>query len=146
METTIREYQPTDKNAVIDLIRQNTPAYFAQEEEADFSNYLDSEGNVLIDGLFKELVLRILEHQAHLKAHLANFLGPFPNVRPIQQDLPVRGTQQPIQMLDKGRFSRPGVADDAQKLPGHDLQVHVINGFVLKRCPRTVGVRESLYF
>ena len=43
METTIREYQPTDKNAVIDLIRQNTPAYFAPKEEADFSNYLDSE-------------------------------------------------------------------------------------------------------
>ena len=41
--TTIREYQPTDKNAVIDLIRQNTPAYFAPKEEADFSNYLDSE-------------------------------------------------------------------------------------------------------
>ena len=39
--TTIREYQPTDKNAVIDLIRQNTPAYFAPKEEADFSNYLD---------------------------------------------------------------------------------------------------------
>ena len=33
--TTIREYQPTDKNAVIDLIRQNTPAYFAPKEEAD---------------------------------------------------------------------------------------------------------------
>lgn len=41
--TTIREYQPTDKNVVIDLIRQNTPAYFAPEEEVDFSNYLDSE-------------------------------------------------------------------------------------------------------
>ena len=43
METTIREYQPTDKNAVIDLIRRNTPAYFAPEEETDFSNYLDNE-------------------------------------------------------------------------------------------------------
>ena len=41
--TVIREYRKTDKNAVIDLIRQNTPEYFALEEEADFSNYLDSE-------------------------------------------------------------------------------------------------------
>ena len=41
--TVIREYRETDKNAVIDLIRQNTPEYFALEEEADFSNYLDSE-------------------------------------------------------------------------------------------------------
>ena len=27
--TVIREYRKTDKNAVIDLIRQNTPEYFA---------------------------------------------------------------------------------------------------------------------
>ena len=27
--TVIREYRETDKNAVIDLIRQNTPEYFA---------------------------------------------------------------------------------------------------------------------
>lgn len=39
----IREYQPTDKNAVMDLIRRNTPEYFAPEEEADLSNYLDNE-------------------------------------------------------------------------------------------------------
>lgn len=40
---TIREYQPSDKNAVMNLIRQNTPKYFAPEEEADLSIYLDSE-------------------------------------------------------------------------------------------------------
>ena len=40
---TIREYQQTDKNAVIDLIRQNTPEYFAPKEEADLSYYLDNE-------------------------------------------------------------------------------------------------------
>lgn len=39
----IREYQQTDKNAVIDLIRQNTPEYFAPKEEADLSYYLDNE-------------------------------------------------------------------------------------------------------
>ena len=38
----IREYQQADKNAVMDLIRQNIPEYFAPEEEADFSSYLDS--------------------------------------------------------------------------------------------------------
>lgn len=40
---TIREYCPTDKNAVIDLIRQNIPNYFAVEEEADLNKYLDEE-------------------------------------------------------------------------------------------------------
>ena len=57
METTIREYQPTDKNAVIDLIRQNTPAYFAQEEEADFSNYLDSERELYFVLLFNNEIV-----------------------------------------------------------------------------------------
>ena len=51
--TTIREYQPTDKNAVIDLIRQNTPAYFAPKEEADFSNYLEYQGKSLGAQLLK---------------------------------------------------------------------------------------------
>lgn len=57
METTIREYQPTDKNAVIDLIRQNTPAYFAQEEETDFSNYLDSERELYFVLLFNNEIV-----------------------------------------------------------------------------------------
>lgn len=57
METTIREYQPTDKNAVIDLIRQNTPAYFAQEEETDFSNYLDSERELYFVLLFNNKIV-----------------------------------------------------------------------------------------
>ena len=47
--TVIREYRETDKNAVIDLIRQNTPEYFALEEEADFSNYLDSERELYLN-------------------------------------------------------------------------------------------------
>lgn len=40
---TIREYMPENKEAVMDLIRLNTPAYFAPEEEEDFSRYLDNE-------------------------------------------------------------------------------------------------------
>ena len=39
----IREYEPADKEAVMDLIRANTPEYFAPEEEADLSRYLDCE-------------------------------------------------------------------------------------------------------
>jgi len=53
----IREYQQADKNAVMDLIRQNTPEYFAPEEEADLSSYLDSERELYYVLLFKnELV------------------------------------------------------------------------------------------
>jgi ribosomal-protein-alanine N-acetyltransferase len=39
----IRNYKPTDKSALLQIIRDNTPAYFAPEEEHDFSNYLDNE-------------------------------------------------------------------------------------------------------
>ena len=38
----IREYVPSDKEAVLKLIRLNTPQYFAEEEEVDLSNYLDN--------------------------------------------------------------------------------------------------------
>lgn len=39
----IRAYQTADKEAVINLIRLNTPAYFARGEEAELSRYLESE-------------------------------------------------------------------------------------------------------
>lgn len=39
----IREYQPSDKEALLELIRLNTPNYFATEEEIGFSKYLDEE-------------------------------------------------------------------------------------------------------
>lgn len=37
----IREYSPSDKTAVINFLRLNTPKYFAPDEEQDFSEYLD---------------------------------------------------------------------------------------------------------
>ena len=40
---TIREYEPTDKDAVINLIRLNIPKYFAPTEETDLNYYLDHE-------------------------------------------------------------------------------------------------------
>lgn len=50
----IREYQPSDKEALLELIRLNTPKYFAIEEEVGFSEYLDKEVELyyilLVDG------------------------------------------------------------------------------------------------
>jgi [ribosomal protein S18]-alanine N-acetyltransferase len=37
----IREYLTTDKEVVINLIKLNTPNFFAKEEVNDLSNYLD---------------------------------------------------------------------------------------------------------
>lgn len=39
----IREYIDTDKDAVLELLRLNTPAYFSPEEEKDFIGYLADE-------------------------------------------------------------------------------------------------------
>lgn len=39
----IRLYAAKDKPGIITLLRQNTPAYFAPSEEADFKHYLDYE-------------------------------------------------------------------------------------------------------
>jgi N-acetylglutamate synthase-like GNAT family acetyltransferase len=40
---TIREFETKDKNEVIDLIRLNTPQYFAVDEEEDLKKYLETE-------------------------------------------------------------------------------------------------------
>jgi [ribosomal protein S18]-alanine N-acetyltransferase len=39
----IREYKTSDKEAVLNLLRLNTPKYFSPEEEAGFVYYLDHE-------------------------------------------------------------------------------------------------------
>ena len=39
----IREYLTTDKEVVMNLIKLNTPNFFAKEEVNDLSNYLDKE-------------------------------------------------------------------------------------------------------
>lgn len=41
-DTNLREYNFYDKEQVIELLRLNTPTYFAPEEENDFINYLDN--------------------------------------------------------------------------------------------------------
>lgn len=52
----IGKYQQTDKNAVMDLIRQNMPEYFVPEE-TDLSSYSDSERELYYVLLFNnELV------------------------------------------------------------------------------------------
>lgn len=41
--TSIREFIISDESAVIDLLRLNTPKYFAPAEELDFLKYLENE-------------------------------------------------------------------------------------------------------
>lgn len=39
----IRNYTPSDKSAVLTLMRHNMPTYFHADEEPGFSHYLDNE-------------------------------------------------------------------------------------------------------
>ena len=54
---TIREYKSIDKSSVMNLIRLNTPEYFAPEEDNDFSNYLDNEKELYYVLLFNEKIV-----------------------------------------------------------------------------------------
>ena len=47
----VREYLTTDKEAVMNLIKLNTPDFFAEEETNDLSNYLDKEGSAILSGI-----------------------------------------------------------------------------------------------
>jgi [ribosomal protein S18]-alanine N-acetyltransferase len=42
-QVAIREYKTQDKEAVLNLLRLNTPTYFSPVEEKDLANYLDHE-------------------------------------------------------------------------------------------------------
>jgi [ribosomal protein S18]-alanine N-acetyltransferase len=39
----IRPYDPSDKEAIVDILRLNTPQYFAPEEEVELMEYLDTK-------------------------------------------------------------------------------------------------------
>lgn len=64
----IREYFPSDKEAVLKLIRLNTPMYFALEEEADLSEYLDNEREYYSSGIsiLSETSIYIEKHKERL--------------------------------------------------------------------------------
>lgn len=53
----IKEYVPTDKKAVMNLIKLNTPTFFAEEESDDLSKYLDTEIELYYVLIFGEKIV-----------------------------------------------------------------------------------------
>lgn len=43
MDVRIRSYQPSDFDAVLEILKQNTPRYFAPKEAEDFTTFLHSK-------------------------------------------------------------------------------------------------------
>ena len=54
---SIRDYELPDKQEVINLIRLNTPEFFAPDEEADLINYLEKERELYYVLLFEEKIV-----------------------------------------------------------------------------------------
>ncbi|MCZ2222679.1 MAG: GNAT family N-acetyltransferase [Chitinophagales bacterium] len=54
---TIREYEPSDKNDVINLIKLNTPKFFATDEEEDLKKYLETERELYYVLLYDEKIV-----------------------------------------------------------------------------------------
>ena len=106
------------------------------------AHVLRTERDIAVNGLFKQLILRILEHQPDTEAALPRCFLVLPDVRPVQQDLAGRRAQQAVQMLDERRFAGAGVPDDAEELPLFHGEAHVLDGIVLKRRSGAVGMRE----
>jgi [ribosomal protein S18]-alanine N-acetyltransferase len=57
----IREYETKDKNEVLNLIRLNTPAYFAADEEEDLNKYLETERELYYVLLYDKKLLDVVE-------------------------------------------------------------------------------------
>ena len=54
---TIREYQTKDKCEIINLIKLNTPKYFAVEEEEDLNKYLENERELYYVLLYNQKIV-----------------------------------------------------------------------------------------
>ena len=102
-------------------------------------------GDILVNGLLKELILRVLEDQPHLKAHIPDLLGLRPDVLSVQQNLSGSGTQQSVKMLNQGGLSGPGMADDAQEFPVVHVKAHILHGAAFKGRSGAVSMGEIFY-
>ena len=103
-----------------------------------------AEGHVLIDRLLEKLILRILEHQPHMEAHLTDLLGVGPDILPVQVDVAVRRLQKAVEVLDEGGFAAAGMADDAQKLAWQNVQRHILDGAALKGRSGAIGMCQMI--
>ena len=101
-----------------------------------------AEGDILVNRLLKELVLRILKDQAYLKAGLAGALLGLPDVAPFEEDPARGGLQQGVQMLDQSGLAGTRPADDAEIFPAVGGEVHIHQGAVLERGAGGVDVAE----
>ena len=110
------------------------------------THILGAEGNVPVDRLLKELILRVLEHQSHPEPGLPGQLLVRPDVHPVQKHLAGGGLQKAVHLLHQGGFSGACMSDNADKLSGFQGKGDIVQSLVLKGRARTVNVVEISYF
>ena len=106
------------------------------------SHVSGTEGDILIDGFLKQLVFRVLEHQAHLEPGGPGALFGLPDIPALEQHPARGGLQQAVEVLDQGRFARAGPADDAQVFAAIGGKIHVHQSALLEGRADAVDVRE----
>ena len=119
-----------------------SPAYPLVDLLFGQSHVLGAEGDVQIGGLLKQLVLRILEHQAHPESGLPGELLIAPDIPAVQENLSGRGLQKAVEMLNQGGFSGACMADDPDKLSPVHGQIDVLNGITLEGRTGSISVRQ----
>ena len=109
------------------------------------AHVLRAEGDVGIDGLFKELILRVLHHKAHVEADLAGEFRILPDIASVKEHTAGRRLQKPVHMLHERGFAGAGMADQADKFPAADRQIDVCERGMLERRVRAVDMGKVLY-
>ena len=79
-------------------------------------------GNIIAHIAFKELRFRELKDQANLPPNQSKINLRIVDILPQNDHLAAVGAQQRIGVLNRRRFARPRVTDDADNLPPVDRQ------------------------
>ena len=77
---------------------------------------LRTEADVFQDGLFEQLVLRILEHQTDFPAGFPRLFRLFVDIDAVRQHAAVRGLHQAVQVHQQRGFAAARMADDRGEL------------------------------
>jgi hypothetical protein len=97
-----------------------------------------AKGDVVQHGRAKELVIRILKHEADPAPDRGIVRGNY--LQPTDEQPPRRRGQQPVQVAHQRGLARAVRTDQRHALPALDRQVHPAQRIV----PIRVAVRQSL--
>ena len=106
-----------------------------------------AEGHILRNGLFEQLMLRILKHQTDPQAQLVQLILLLVEDIPSVHINRTRGRlQKTVQMLNECRFAGPCMSDQPDKASVFYFQVDILQGSVFERSPLGVIMTQMFYF